>query len=126
MSAAVILRNNGQRVDTVFNLTVDEWLNGEWSDGMWVYHCRRHKCRKTYGAAAVPLPATVKSLVDAYMKYVRPVIIWREDPKEKMPVELLRQPQARLDWILSHPVEVQKEDCVFITGRNHPVGRYVK
>ena len=43
VTAMMIFKNSGQRVDSVFGMRLDEFIYGRWVDGMWVIRVKEHK-----------------------------------------------------------------------------------
>ena len=80
LAAEMLMTCGGQRSDTIFNMTINEFFAAEKINGKRVVMVARHKTMKTYGAAVVPLMEDLWQRIRSFkkkIKFGRPVIIWR-------------------------------------------------
>ena len=75
----------------------------------------------------MPFSEECKALGDLFLKYARPLIIWKQRKSEgpKLPYASLKSRIVKVEHQLQYPVPTKPEDCVFITDMNRPVQKWV-
>ena len=123
LAAEMLTTSGGQRSDTIFNMKMNEFFATQKIEGKRVVMVAKHKTMKTYGAAAVPMTEDLWQRVHSFIKFLRPVLIWREKKGEKSPPNMTSE--EKMKWMIERPVEMDGTDVIFVTANNKPVGRYV-
>jgi hypothetical protein len=118
--ADMLYLQSGHRSDTVVNMTLEEYGKAIFDQeaGCFIVGVVRHKTAGTHGAAMVPILPEVKEMVDGYLRYCRPALIWRERKGHPMPAELAKDPEGRYNWIWSHSRAPDPKAPLFVTTNN--------